>query len=68
MLMKKPKHRIFDYPPRFYDPEEAEKERKKRKLGFTRQRKFKPRKRSPIIWIVLLIMIIYLLIKFGRLS
>ena len=29
MLMKRPRHRVFDYPPRFYKPEEDEKERKK---------------------------------------
>jgi len=27
MLMKKPRHRIFDYPPRFYKPEEDDNER-----------------------------------------
>jgi len=34
MLMKKPQHRIFDYPPRFYKPEQDKGERRKRKLGF----------------------------------
>lgn len=68
MLMKRPKHRVFDYPPRFYKPEEDEQEKKKRKLGFSRQRKFKPRKRSPIIWIILFLMVIYIIIKFSRVS
>lgn len=66
MLMKRPKHRVFDYPPRFYKPEEDEQEKKKRRLGFSRQRKFKPRKRSPIIWIILFLMVLYLIIKFSR--
>lgn len=66
MLMKKPRHRIFDYTPRFYKPEEDEKERLKRRLGFSRQRKFKPKKRSTIIWIVLSFIVLYLIIKFSR--
>lgn len=68
MLMKRPKHRVFDYPARFYKPEEDERERKKRRLGFSRQRKFQPRKRSPVIWIVLLIIIIYFIIKFSAVN
>ncbi len=67
MLMKRPKHRVFDYPPRFYKPEEDEKERKKRKLGFSRLRTFKPRKRSPIFWLLLIIVIIYLILKLNKL-
>lgn len=66
MLMKRPRHRLFDYPPRFYKPEDDEKEKKKRKLGFSRQRKFKHRKRSPVFWIVLLMFIIYLLLKLNK--
>lgn len=66
MLMKRPKHRVFDYPPRFYKPEEDEKERKKRKLGFSRQRKFQPRKRSPFIWLILLVIIVFFLLKINR--
>lgn len=66
MLMKRPKHRVFDYPPRFYNPEEDEKENKKRRLGFSRQRKFKHRKRSPVFWIVLLLMVIYIFLKLNQ--
>ena len=65
MFMKKPRHRVFDYPPRFYKPEEDEKERKKRRLGFSRQRKFQSKKRNPLIWLVLLILIVYIYLKLS---
>ncbi|MCH7826610.1 MAG: hypothetical protein IIC75_01335 [Bacteroidetes bacterium] len=62
-FMKSPRHRIFDYTPQFYKPEKDEAERKKKKLAFTRQLKtIRKRKRSPIIWIVLgiIILLVYL--------
>jgi ATP/ADP translocase len=64
MFMKKPRHRIFDYTPRFYKPEQDEKERRKRKLGFQRQRKILRHKRSPILWLLLIILVIYIYLKF----
>ncbi len=63
MFMKKPKHKVFDYTPRFYKPELDEQERKKRKLGFSSQRKLIQRKRSPLLWIVLVLMVIYVYLK-----
>ena len=64
MFMKKPSHRVFDYPPRFYKPEADEQERKKRKLGFSRKLKSNRRKkRSPLIWILLLVIIILIYLK-----
>ncbi len=39
MFMKRPNHRVFDYPARFYKPETDEKEKRKKKLGFSAQRK-----------------------------
>lgn len=65
MLIKKPKHRIFDYTPRFYKPELDEQERKKRKLGFSSQRNKLRRKRSPIVWLIVILVIIYLYLKFA---
>lgn len=65
MFMKKPRHRTFDYTPRFYDLAKDDKEKIKRRLGFTRKAKYQRKKRSPLIWIVLLILIIYLYLKFG---
>jgi hypothetical protein len=64
MFMKKPKQRTFDYTPRFYAPEKDEMERKKRKLGFSRKLHTKRRKtRSPLIWIILLIILIIIYLK-----
>jgi hypothetical protein len=64
MFMRKPNHRIFDYPARFYKPETDEKERRKRRLGFTRQRKYGMRKRrSPLVWLVLIFLVIYIYLK-----
>lgn len=67
MLMKKPKHRIFEYTPRFYKPEKDEIERLKRRLGFSAKRKALKRKRSPIVWLVLIFAILYLYLKLAKL-
>ncbi len=63
MLMKKPNHRVFDYNPRFYSPASDEKERKKRKLGFARERKYAKKKRNPVLWLVLALMVAYIFMK-----
>ncbi len=63
MFMKKPQHRVFDYPSRFYKPEDDDKERRKRRLGFKRQLKIKRGKRSSLIWIVLLALAVYIYLK-----
>jgi hypothetical protein len=65
MLMKKPSHRVFDYTPRHYKPEEDQTERRKRRMGFSRQRKYRTRQRSPIIFLVLVALIIYLILKLS---
>jgi hypothetical protein len=65
MLMKKPRHRVFDYPPRFYKPEEDPQEKLKKRLGFQSYRKFKHRKKSPIIWIVFIMAVIFIIIKLS---
>ncbi len=67
MFMKRPSHRVFDYPARFYKPELDETEKRKKKLGFSRRHKQIRRKRSPAIWGILLLIIIYLYLKFTRL-
>ncbi len=67
MFMKKPRHRIFDYTPRFYDPETDPLERKKRQLGFRTQRKHISRKKSPVLWIALILVIIFILLKLQKL-
>lgn len=64
MFMKKPRHRVFDYPPRFYKPDEDEQEKRKRRLGFSRSRKHgKKRSTNPIIWLILIALVIWILIK-----
>jgi hypothetical protein len=65
MFFNKPRHRVFDYPPRFYNPQTDETERRKKRLGFTRQRRYRGKKRSPIIWLVFILAVIYLFFKFG---
>ncbi len=65
MFMKKPNHRVFDYTPRYYSPETDEQERKKRKLGFTRELKFKRKRRNPIIWILLIFAVIWVILKLN---
>ncbi len=65
MLMKKPAHRIFDYTPRFYKPEEDRDERLKRRLGFSRMRKYHQRKKSPVIWIVFIILVIFIIMRLS---
>ena len=65
MFFKKTRHRVFDYTPRFYDPEKDEIERRKRKLKFSSNRSIKRKTKSPVIWIAIIIMIIYLIVKFG---
>ena len=65
MLFRKPRHRIFDYTPRFYKPEKDEQERKKRKLGFRRNSIKKRQKRSPIIWGIMVVLVIIVYLKFA---
>ena len=63
--MKKPSHRVFDYPPRFYKPEKDENEKRKKKLGFRYQRKQLKKRKNPIIWGIYIIAVIYLYLKFS---
>ena len=65
MFFKKPSHRIFDYTPRFYKPEEDKKEKKKKKLGFRRQLKVSRKKRSPMIWLLLVVIAIFIYLKLS---
>ena len=68
MLMKKPRHRIFDYTPRFYNPQTDKDEKVKRRLGFTRKTKALRKKRNPLFWLVILAFVIYLYLKFSGLA
>jgi len=64
MFFKKKAHRIFDYTPQHYKKEEDDKEVKKRQLGFRSSRKMiKRKKRSPVIWIGLILAILFFYLK-----
>lgn len=65
MLMKKPRHRVFDYTPRHYNPETDETEKRKRRLGFSRQRKLKSRQQNPIILFAIIVMVIFIILKLS---
>ena len=65
MFFNKPRHRVFDYTPRFYKPEEDKTERRKKRLGFRRQSNIKRKKRSPLIWVLLVIIVIYIYLKLA---
>lgn len=61
MFMKKPRHRIFDYQPRFYDPLNDADEKKKRKLGF-RSYRTQTKKKGSIVKTVLIFLLVLLAI------
>jgi len=65
MFIKRPRHRIFDYTPRFYKPEEDSTEKRKKKLGFKRQLKSGRKKRNPIIWGIFVLAAIYIYLKLS---
>jgi len=64
MFMKKPRHRVFDYQPRFYKPEDDPLEKKKKKLGFTRSRKFTSKKRSSYGLLLFIVAAVLLYLKY----
>jgi hypothetical protein len=65
MFFKKTPHRIFDYIPRYYKPEEDKEEKLKRKLGFRRQLKIGRKKKSPIFWLMFVALAIYIYLKLS---
>jgi hypothetical protein len=65
MFIKKPKHKIFDYSPRFYNPEKDPVEKRKKKLGFKREIKSIRKKRSPVIWILFIVGAVYIYLKLS---
>lgn len=65
MLMKRPKHRVFDYTPRFYKPEHDEINKKRKKMNFNSVKNFQRKKRIPVIWLVLVVLLIYLYLKLS---
>ena len=68
MFIKKPKHRKFDYQPKYYKSEQDPEERKKRRLGFRSAHKQKTsKKKSPIAFILMLLIIVYIFLKYQGL-
>ena len=70
MLKKKlPKHKTFDYQPQFYDPDKDEElkelERRKRRLGFRSQSRLKRRKKSPLLYLLIIALLIYVYLKLS---
>ena len=65
MLMKKPAHRVFDYIPRFYKPERDELNKKRKRIKFNSVRKYQKHKKSTVIWLVLIILILYIYLKLS---
>ncbi len=66
MFIKKAKHRVFDYQPRYYDPSKDENEKRKRKLGFRSNLRRSSNKKSLIMLIIMILFILYLLLTFNR--
>lgn len=67
MFIKKPKYHKFDYQPRYYDPDKDPELRRKRKLGFRSNRPNYSKRKSPVVFVLLLIVIVYLLLKYQGL-
>lgn len=67
MFLKKPNHRIFDYQPRFYNPNKDVDEKRKRRLKFRSTFKSNRRKRSPLVFVLLLLIVVYFVMKFAKL-
>lgn len=70
MFFKRPQHKLFDYTPRFYDPKKDEElkklEKRKQRLGFRNSRtRQKTRIKSPLYYLVLLIIIVFIYLKFS---
>ncbi len=70
MFKKKlPKNKTFGYHPQFYDPEKDEKlkeiERRKSRLGFRSQSRLKRNKRSPLLYLLIIALLIYIFLKLS---
>ncbi len=66
MFIKKAKHRVFDYQPRYYDPSKDENEKRKRKLGFRSNLRRNSNKKSLIMLIIMILFILYLFLTFNK--
>lgn len=64
-MFKKPTYKRFDYQPRYYKPELDEEEKRKRRLGFRSNFRNKVQKKIPIHFIIMLLIILFLLLKYN---
>ena len=64
-MFKKLKNKSFDYQPRYYKPDEDQQEKRKRKLGFRSNQGKSANKKSPITWVLMLLVIIYIIAKYS---
>lgn len=64
MFMRKPKHKEFDYQPRYYDPSKDEDARRRRQFKF--ERHTRRGSNRPIIVLVLMFIIAYLLYTYFQ--
>jgi len=64
MFFKRTQHKVFDYTPRFYEPEKDEElkelERRRRRLGFrTARTRHRVKTKSPIYYLVIFAIVVY---------
>lgn len=65
MFFKKIKNRKFDHIPRFYNPEEDQEKKRKKRLNFRVDSGLKRKTKSPLLFIVFFIVIIYFIVKLS---
>ncbi len=66
MLMKKPEHKKFDYQPRYYKPEKDKSQNLKDRMEIARRSySLKKKNNKMIFYLVFILAVIYLAIKFG---
>lgn len=66
MLMKKPEHKKFDYQPRYYKPEKDKSQNLKERMELARRsHSLKKKNNRFILYLVFILVVIYLAIKFG---
>lgn len=65
MFIKLPKHKEFNYQPRFYDPENDKIENRKKRLKFRYNRKYTRKGKSSIYWLILFIIVLYFYLRFS---
>lgn len=70
MFFKRTQHKVFDYTPRFYEPEKDEElkelERRRRRLGFrTARTRHRVKTKSPIYYLVIFAIVVFVYLKFA---